>query len=241
MQSLSVWPVKRKHRFACLTISWNTSSLISKKGVMKSLMGELTDPTNRAEAFALMPVTWSMGMSLGYVRSDLGESYAWWGNCHWYSPLIGGSLARPSDRFPNAFSTKFWKEFPYFLPCFATASVVFVVFVITALFLKEVRAYPTIVTCNPLTNVRRFQNEIPNQSVDYPSHLTVPWPRRWNPLHLMSPFHFKNSWCFLSLSQSSTTRHWRSWTFPSMPFCHYFSTCRLTWVALTSNQQLLDT
>lgn len=43
---------------------------------MKSLMGELTDPTNRAEAFALMPVTWSMGMSLGYVRSDLGESYA---------------------------------------------------------------------------------------------------------------------------------------------------------------------
>lgn len=52
-------------------------------------------------------------------------------------PLIGGSLARPSDRFPHAFSAKFWKEFPYFLPCIASASVVFVVFVVTALFLKE--------------------------------------------------------------------------------------------------------
>jgi len=40
---------------------------------MKSLMGELTDPTNRAEAFALLTVTWSMGMSLGYVKSDFGE------------------------------------------------------------------------------------------------------------------------------------------------------------------------
>ncbi|KAF8813402.1 hypothetical protein BYT27DRAFT_6370181 [Phlegmacium glaucopus] len=28
-------------------------------GVMKSCMGELTDPTNRAEAFALMPVIWA--------------------------------------------------------------------------------------------------------------------------------------------------------------------------------------
>jgi len=56
--------------------------------------------------------------------------------------LIGGSLARPSDRFPNAFSAEFWKEFPYFLPCIASASIVFVFFVVAALFLKEVRGYP---------------------------------------------------------------------------------------------------
>lgn len=34
-------------------------------GVMKSAMGELTDPTNRAEAFALMPVVWAFGASTG--------------------------------------------------------------------------------------------------------------------------------------------------------------------------------
>lgn len=34
-------------------------------GVLKSSMGELTDPTNRAEAYALMPVVWSLGTSMG--------------------------------------------------------------------------------------------------------------------------------------------------------------------------------
>lgn len=34
-------------------------------GVMKSCMGELTDPTNRAEVFALMPVVWALGASMG--------------------------------------------------------------------------------------------------------------------------------------------------------------------------------
>ena len=34
-------------------------------GVMKSAMGELTDQTNRADAFALMPVVWALGATLG--------------------------------------------------------------------------------------------------------------------------------------------------------------------------------
>ena len=34
-------------------------------GVMKSSMGELTDPTNRAETIALVPVVWSLGASVG--------------------------------------------------------------------------------------------------------------------------------------------------------------------------------
>ena len=35
---------------------------------MKSVMGELTDSTNRAEGFALMPVVWGLGATLGYVN-----------------------------------------------------------------------------------------------------------------------------------------------------------------------------
>jgi MFS family permease len=36
-------------------------------GVMKSVMGELTDSTNRAEGFSLMPVVWGFGATIGYV------------------------------------------------------------------------------------------------------------------------------------------------------------------------------
>ena len=31
-------------------------------------MGELTDSTNRAEGFCLMPVVWGLGATVGYVK-----------------------------------------------------------------------------------------------------------------------------------------------------------------------------
>lgn len=34
---------------------------------MKSVMGELTDSTNRAEGFAMLPVPWGLGATMGYV------------------------------------------------------------------------------------------------------------------------------------------------------------------------------
>ncbi|KAJ7116527.1 major facilitator superfamily domain-containing protein, partial [Mycena epipterygia] len=88
-------------------------------GVMKSAMGDLTDRTNRAEGYAYLPIVWATGASLG--------------------PLIGGSLARPHDRWPELFSGAFWKEYPYFLPCLATGSFVFLsCFVVLALFKETV-------------------------------------------------------------------------------------------------------
>jgi len=39
-------------------------------GVMKSVMGELTDTTNRAEGFSLMPVVWGFGATMGWVLTD---------------------------------------------------------------------------------------------------------------------------------------------------------------------------
>jgi hypothetical protein len=105
-------------------------------GVMKSVMGELTDSTNRAEAFALLPITWGIGATMGYrytahhssrVRT---ESFS-------LRPLLGGTLSRPHERFPGTFGGNFWKEYPYFLPCLVTASYVFFAFIIT-LFFREV-------------------------------------------------------------------------------------------------------
>jgi len=40
---------------------------IASIGVMKSVMGELTDSTNRAEGFALVPVVWGFGATIGYA------------------------------------------------------------------------------------------------------------------------------------------------------------------------------
>ncbi|KAG6849101.1 hypothetical protein H0H93_011277, partial [Arthromyces matolae] len=43
----------------------SNSHLFLGQGVMKSVMGELTDSTNRAEGFAYMPIVWATGATLG--------------------------------------------------------------------------------------------------------------------------------------------------------------------------------
>ena len=53
-------------------------------------------------------------------------------------PFIGGVLSRPQDHWPNLFSHHFWGEYPYFLPCLATAAYALVSFSLAAIFLKEV-------------------------------------------------------------------------------------------------------
>ena len=57
-------------------------------------------------------------------------------NCR---PLIGGELARPADRFPYVFGhSKFWKTYPYFLPCAIPATVSALSWIAVVVFLKEV-------------------------------------------------------------------------------------------------------
>ncbi|KAH9026658.1 MFS general substrate transporter [Lactarius hengduanensis] len=86
-------------------------------GVMKSMMAELTDETNMARGFSLIPVTWAVGGAIG--------------------PFVGGMLSRPQDHWPNVFSHPFWGEYPYFLPCLATAAYSLLSFILAAIFLKE--------------------------------------------------------------------------------------------------------
>ncbi|KAF9478324.1 MFS general substrate transporter [Pholiota conissans] len=86
-------------------------------GVMKSIMGELTDSTNRAEGFSLLPVVWGFGATVG--------------------PFLGGTLARPADNFPKYFSGVFWQTYPYFLPCLVPACFVLFGFLITLVVFKE--------------------------------------------------------------------------------------------------------
>ena len=53
-------------------------------------------------------------------------------------PLLGGVLARPSDRWPTVFTWRIWREFPYFLPCLAGALFVLICIIITVFFFQEV-------------------------------------------------------------------------------------------------------
>ncbi|KAL0565140.1 hypothetical protein V5O48_016890 [Marasmius crinis-equi] len=87
-------------------------------GVVKTILGELSDDTNRADAFALISVAWTFGATLG--------------------PTLGGLLANPATRWPDTFGKfHFFFEYPYFLPCAATGLFSFVCFVLAFLGLKE--------------------------------------------------------------------------------------------------------
>ncbi|KAG1884875.1 major facilitator superfamily domain-containing protein [Suillus subluteus] len=86
-------------------------------GVMKTMMGELTDSTNMAQAFALFPIVWSLG---GFV-----------------GPLIGGALARPQDHWPALFANPFWGKYPYFLPCAVAACLFIPALFMMLIFLEE--------------------------------------------------------------------------------------------------------
>ncbi|KAN0119048.1 major facilitator superfamily [Russula decolorans] len=99
-------------------------------GVIKSMLAELTDETNMARGFSLIPVIWALGGTIG--------------------PLIGGVLSRPQERWPNAFSHPFWAEFPYFLPCVGTATYTLISFILTALFLKETVPSAPLTKLNPM-------------------------------------------------------------------------------------------
>ena len=102
---------------------------------MKSMMAELTDETNMVRGISFISVTWAVGCTIGfwYIASFLLGL-----NIRTSRPFIGGVLSRPQDRWPSAFSHRFWGEYPYFLPCLATAAYALLSFSLTAIFLKEV-------------------------------------------------------------------------------------------------------
>ncbi|KAM6503907.1 Major facilitator superfamily domain containing protein [Amanita muscaria] len=84
----------------------------------KTVIGEITDSTNIADAYALLPVAWTVGQIIG--------------------PFIGGFLAQSTLRWPDTFGKfEYLRKHPYFLPCFAASLVAFLAFVVAAVALKE--------------------------------------------------------------------------------------------------------
>ncbi|KAJ3034997.1 hypothetical protein HDV00_004408 [Rhizophlyctis rosea] len=87
-------------------------------GVAKSITGEITDSTNRAQAFSMFGFWSSIGGIIG--------------------PILGGYLSNPVDKYPSLFGqSTFFRAFPYFLPCLIAAFVGIAGFVASYVCLEE--------------------------------------------------------------------------------------------------------
>lgn len=101
----------------------------------------MTDKTNIADAFAFIPLVWSVSSTLGYVYSFL---------CHSdesnpsLSPILGGLLSQPAVQWPETLGKiEYLRNHPYFLPCFAAAMIAFLTFLSAVVGLREVRSFRT--------------------------------------------------------------------------------------------------
>jgi hypothetical protein len=59
-----------KYRCALHNLRLRTFGSKNYLGVMKSVMGELTDSTNRAQGYALLPAVWCFGGTIGFVAKQ---------------------------------------------------------------------------------------------------------------------------------------------------------------------------
>ncbi|KAF8305055.1 MFS general substrate transporter [Clavulina sp. PMI_390] len=94
--------------------------LDGNSGVEKTMIGELSDESNRARAVSFFPTIWILGATI--------------------APLVGGALEHPAEKFPGVFGSHrvlLWTTYPYLLPCLVAASFCFIAFLIGWVFLKE--------------------------------------------------------------------------------------------------------
>lgn len=86
--------------------------------VLKSVLAEITDETNQARAFSLIPMCYAVG-------SIVGSS-------------IGGYLAHPAETFPKMFGNwQFFIDHPFYLPCAVTSLLNLCAILLGTLFLRE--------------------------------------------------------------------------------------------------------
>jgi len=86
--------------------------------IVKCVLAEITDATNKARAFSLLPMSNAIGMILG--------------------PMIGGYLAQPTKQYPALFgNVEFLASYPYFLPCFIAGITNLLAVVLGVFYLEE--------------------------------------------------------------------------------------------------------
>ena len=89
-------------------------------GVVKTLLGELSTKSNRAQIFGMTGIISGLGMMTGAG--------------------IGGYLARPCIQYPNAFEhISFFQKFPYILPNLLAACMTSLALICCCLFIEETK------------------------------------------------------------------------------------------------------
>ncbi|KAG2146253.1 major facilitator superfamily domain-containing protein [Suillus clintonianus] len=89
-----------------------------ENGVVKNLLMDITDATSLPKAYGYLPISWMSAAIIG--------------------PLVGGSLSRPADRFPEIFGrSELLKTYPYLLSCTVPAVCASVAWLVTYFYLKE--------------------------------------------------------------------------------------------------------
>ena len=102
---------------------------------------EITDETNVAQAWGILPVTWSFGTTMGSVFLIYCVLIICTKSVS--RPLIGGVLAKPVEGFPGIFGeSAFLKKYPYFLPCSVSASICAFSWLMVLFFMTEVNGIP---------------------------------------------------------------------------------------------------
>ena len=65
-------PRKNAHLMVARNSRFLAGALNGNIGVIKSMLAEMTDETNMARAFAIVPLSWFIGNALGYVSYFVG-------------------------------------------------------------------------------------------------------------------------------------------------------------------------
>ncbi|CAE6442456.1 unnamed protein product [Rhizoctonia solani] len=94
-----------------------SGALNGNVAVIKSVLGEITDETNRGVAFAYLPLCWSIGSLM--------------------APALGGFLSHPAERYPSVLGYNIFRQYPYLLPCLVGSAFSTVGLVAGILFLEE--------------------------------------------------------------------------------------------------------
>ncbi|KAH8705243.1 major facilitator superfamily domain-containing protein [Talaromyces proteolyticus] len=85
---------------------------------VRTAISENSTPKTQARAFSYFALFSNLGICVG--------------------PLLGGVLLRPAEQYPSLFgNVRFFKDYPYALPTFATGSIAATACIVSALFVKE--------------------------------------------------------------------------------------------------------
>ncbi|PLW29722.1 hypothetical protein PCASD_15587 [Puccinia coronata f. sp. avenae] len=90
-------------------------------GILQSVVGEITDASNFADAAAFLPLCFAIGSIVG--------------------PIIGGYLSLPAQQYPSLFGgSALLTEYPYFLPCLAGGLLNIAALILGIFFMEETLA-----------------------------------------------------------------------------------------------------